>query len=111
MVYTTCSLCSALIDWVNWLERALEVSIQSTRRRSNLSDAEEVLMQYQLQNIHVSSPVMISQLETAIEKHMSWLDHVHLFFALNFRDRSWDLLLQLKVIYLVCCVFFSFLQV
>lgn len=48
MVYTTCSLCSALIDWVNWLERALEVSIQSTRRRSNLSDAEEVLMQYQV---------------------------------------------------------------
>ncbi|XP_019264663.1 PREDICTED: lysine-specific demethylase 5B isoform X1 [Nicotiana attenuata] len=96
MVYTTCNLCSALIDWVNWLKRALEVSIQSTRRRSNLSDAEEVLMQYQLQNIHVSSPVMISQLETAIEKHMSWVDHVHLFFALNFRDRSWDLLLQLK---------------
>nr|XP_016501902.1 PREDICTED: uncharacterized protein LOC107820189 [Nicotiana tabacum] len=96
MVYTTCSLCSALIDWVNWLKRALEVSVQSTRRRSNLSDAEEVLRQYQLQNIHVSSPAMISQLQTAIEKHMSWLDHVHLFFALNFRDRSWDLLLQLK---------------
>ncbi|XP_075102065.1 lysine-specific demethylase JMJ17 isoform X2 [Nicotiana tabacum] len=94
MVYTTCSLCSALIDWVNWLKRALEVSVQSTRRRSNLSDAEEVLRQYQ--NIHVSSPAMISQLQTAIEKHMSWLDHVHLFFALNFRDRSWDLLLQLK---------------
>lgn len=48
MVYTTCSLCSALIDWVNWLKRALEVSVQSTRRRSNLSDAEEVLMQYQV---------------------------------------------------------------
>ncbi|XP_009617976.2 lysine-specific demethylase JMJ17 isoform X2 [Nicotiana tomentosiformis] len=94
MMYTTCSLCSALIDWVNWLKRALEVSVQSTRRRSSLSEAEEVLRQYQ--NIHVSSPAMISQLQTAIEKHMSWLDHVHLFFALNFRDRSWDLLLQLK---------------
>ncbi|CAN4077732.1 unnamed protein product [Withania somnifera] len=95
-MYTTCSLCIALIDWVNWLNRALEVSIQSTAGRSKLSDAEEVLRQYQ--NICVSSPAMISQLQKAIEKHNSWLDQVHLFFALNFKDRSWDLLLQLKEI-------------
>lgn len=47
-MYTTCSLCIALIDWVNWLNRALEVSSQSTAGRSNLSDAEEVLRQYQV---------------------------------------------------------------
>ncbi|XP_049378472.1 uncharacterized protein LOC125843295 [Solanum stenotomum] len=94
IMYTTCSLCISLIDWVNWLNRALEVSIQSTAGRSNLSDAEEVLRQYQ--NICVSSPAMISQLQKAIEKHNSWMDQVHSFFVLNFRDRSWDLLLQLK---------------
>ncbi|KAK4338415.1 hypothetical protein RND71_042902 [Anisodus tanguticus] len=46
---------------------ALEVSIQSTAGRSNLSDTEEVLRQYQ--NIRVSSPAMICQLQKAIEKH------------------------------------------
>ncbi|KAM3396817.1 lysine-specific demethylase 5A [Capsicum galapagoense] len=94
VMYTTCSLCIALIDWVNWLNRALEVSSQSTAGRSNLSDAEEVLRQYQ--NVLVSSPAMISQLQKVIEKHNSWLDQVHLFFALDFTDRSWDQLLQLK---------------
>lgn len=34
----------------------------------------------------------------------SWMDQVHSFFVLNFRDRSWDLLLQLKVTYL--CVMY-----
>lgn len=48
IMYTTCSLCIALIDWVNWLNRALEVSIQSTAGRSNLNDAEEVLREYQV---------------------------------------------------------------
>ncbi|XP_031125306.1 lysine-specific demethylase lid isoform X2 [Ipomoea triloba] len=93
-IYASCRLCIVLFDGVIWLKKALEVSVPSNLRRYNLEDAEEVLRQSQ--NVHVSSPVIVSELKKAIGKHNLWLEQVQLFFSLDLRDRSLDMLLQLK---------------
>ncbi|CAK9141883.1 unnamed protein product [Ilex paraguariensis] len=93
-IYKSCSLWSSLVDGLNWLKNALEISVPCNLRRFKLSDVEEVCMQSQ--TINISFPVMVSRLLNAIKRHHLWLEQVHLFFCLNSRDRSWVLLLELK---------------
>ncbi|CAK9184600.1 unnamed protein product, partial [Ilex paraguariensis] len=84
-IYKSCSLWSSLVDGLNWLKNALEISVPCNLRRFKLSDVEEVCMQSQ--TINISFPVMVSRLLNAIKRH-----------HLNSRDRSWVLLLELKFV-------------
>ncbi|XP_057978320.1 lysine-specific demethylase JMJ17 isoform X2 [Malania oleifera] len=92
---TSTALLSSLLDGVKWLKRASElVVVPCHYRRYKLTDAEEIKVESQM--LKVSFPVMVDQLVNAVEKHKLWLEQVHLFFNLNFGDRSFSLLMQLK---------------
>ncbi|VFQ70792.1 unnamed protein product [Cuscuta campestris] len=93
-VYASSKLYTVLLDGVNWLKKALEVSAQSNLRRFSLKDAEDVLRQSQ--SVQISSPVIVSQIKNAIAKHNLWLEQVRLFFSLGLKDRALGMLLQLK---------------
>lgn len=92
--YASSALCALLVDGVNWLKKALEVLPPRKGGRMNLHDAEEVLGV--AKKVDIQFPLMIGQLQNAIEKHDLWLDQVHLFFGLKCHDRSWSSLLNLK---------------
>ncbi|KAM2673879.1 hypothetical protein EV2_015129 [Malus domestica] len=89
------ALWGSLVEGLKWLEHATKViSASCNSKRCTLSEAEEVLSKSQ--SISVSFPLMVGQLECAIQKHMSWLEQVHQLFSLRPGERSWSLTLQLK---------------
>uniref|UniRef100_A0A2N9J2S4 Zinc finger PHD-type domain-containing protein n=1 Tax=Fagus sylvatica TaxID=28930 RepID=A0A2N9J2S4_FAGSY len=86
-------LCSLLIAGVKWLKKAAEaISVPHSFKRCRLSDAEEILAE----SINVSFPVMVGQLENAIQEHKVWQEQVHQFFYLELEHRSWSRILELK---------------
>ncbi|KAM5572478.1 lysine-specific demethylase JMJ17 [Rosa sericea] len=89
------ALCDLLFEGVKWLRQATKIiSASSNSTRCKLSEAEEVLTDSQ--SISISFPLKVTQIETAIEKHKSWLEQVHQFFSLRLGERSWSVILQLK---------------
>ncbi|KAL5552082.1 hypothetical protein UlMin_002258 [Ulmus minor] len=94
-IFASGTLCSSLIDGVKWLRQASEiVSARCNSKRCKLSDAEEVLTSSK--RVTISFPVMVGQLENAIQKHKLWLEQVHHVFNLEPRERFWWQILQLK---------------
>ncbi|KAK3034555.1 hypothetical protein RJ639_033801 [Escallonia herrerae] len=65
--FASCVLLSSLRDGVNWLKRALSITVPGNLRKYELGDAEEVLGQSRMCN--VSFPAMVGQLAEAIKKH------------------------------------------
>ncbi|KAM2035173.1 hypothetical protein EV2_039190 [Malus domestica] len=93
--YVPSALWGLLVEGLKWLEHATKViSAPCNSERCTLSEAEEVLAKSQ--SISVSFPLMVDQLECAIQKHKSWLEQVHQLFSLRPEERSWSLTLQLK---------------
>lgn len=88
----------SLSDGISWLKRAIEVLSVSYCRRgirnSHLTDTEDILMKSQ--NLLVSFPAIVGQLECAIKKHKLWQEKARAFFSLDSSERSWSSLLQLK---------------
>ncbi|XP_021735832.1 lysine-specific demethylase 5D-like [Chenopodium quinoa] len=88
---------TSLVDAASWLSRASEVlsaSSSASIRRFHLTDADDILMKSQ--DMLVSFPTMIVQLEQAIEKHKSWQEDVRAFFSDDSSERCWSSLLELK---------------
>ncbi|XP_050375974.1 lysine-specific demethylase JMJ17 [Argentina anserina] len=89
------ALFDTLFEGVKWLKKATEIiSASSNSTRCKFSEAEEVLADSQSRSL--SFPLTVTQIESAIEKHKSWLEQVHQFFSLRLGERSWSLMLQLK---------------
>ncbi|XP_031381205.1 lysine-specific demethylase 5B [Punica granatum] len=89
------TLCSALIDGMGWVKRAVEViHAPSTYRSCSLGDAEEIISE--CQRICISFPVMVCQLTNAIQNHRLWQEQVHQFFSKTTGERTCSQLLQLK---------------
>ncbi|KAI4315412.1 hypothetical protein L6164_028225 [Bauhinia variegata] len=89
------TMLNMLVDGVEWLRRALEViSGPQNSRRCKLSDVEDILTGYK--TVTMPFAVVIRQLEEAIGKHKLWQEQVQQFLHLNYRERSWPLILQLK---------------
>lgn len=88
---------TSLIDAVSWLKKASEVLSMSSSdvlRRFHLNDVEDILMKSQ--DMLVSFPAIIAQLEHAIKQHKLWQEEVRDFFSDDVSERSWSSLLQLK---------------
>ncbi|KAK6251304.1 hypothetical protein SCA6_005309 [Theobroma cacao] len=94
----TCSsgnLLSSLIFGAKWLKNVSEViSAPSKCKACKLTDAEEMLTEYQ--GISISFPMMVAQLTDATCKHRLWQEQVHQFFGLELAERSWSQIMQLK---------------
>lgn len=94
VTFASCALRTSLLNGIDWLRKALEILPPCNGRQIKLSDATEVLELSE--KTVVSFPLMIGQIQKAVEKHNLWLEQVHLFFNLNCSDRSWLSLLHLK---------------
>ncbi|XP_052209867.1 lysine-specific demethylase JMJ17 isoform X2 [Diospyros lotus] len=99
VTYASSSLFGLLIDGVHWLKEAAEISLPCRTRNFKLSDAEYVLGQSK--EIKVSFPSMVSQLANVIKKHNLWREQVHQFLSLEPGNRTWSLLLELKIWFLL----------
>ncbi|KAJ7952318.1 Transcription factor jumonji (JmjC) domain protein [Quillaja saponaria] len=93
--YASGTLLNSLVNGVYWLKRAIEVICEPHNcKQWKLSDVEEVNAGYQ--SIKIPFPVLMSQLENAIQKHRLWQEQVRRFLSLGSRERSLSSILQLK---------------
>ncbi|KAI4326962.1 hypothetical protein L6164_019472 [Bauhinia variegata] len=89
------TMLNMLVDGVKWLRQAFEViSGPQNSRRCKLSNVEDILTGYK--TIRMPFAAVICLLKEAIGKHKLWQEQVQQFFHLNYRERSWSSMLQLK---------------
>ncbi|WOL18229.1 lysine-specific demethylase 5B [Canna indica] len=87
-------LAQELIVGVKWLKKALYILPGcDSKKRCKLKDVEVILDE--IQKIVVSYPMVVTQIQNAIQKHESWVEQVCAYFELP-RRQPWSSLLKLK---------------
>ncbi|XP_010934762.1 lysine-specific demethylase JMJ17 [Elaeis guineensis] len=93
-IFSGSTLAEVLIRGTSWLRKALIVLPESQiSKRCKLKDVEQILEE--IQDIEVPYPMMVAQLQNAIDRHESWIKQVHSFFGPS-SQQSWTNLLKLK---------------
>ncbi|XP_022720178.1 lysine-specific demethylase 5B isoform X3 [Durio zibethinus] len=94
IMHSSGNLLNSLIFGAKWLQNVSKVISASAKYAYTLTDAEEILAEYQ--GIRISFPMMVAQLTDATCKHRLWQEQVHQFFSLELGERSWSQIMQLK---------------
>lgn len=93
-IFSGSNLVEVLIRGTSWLRKALTVLPEpQISKRCKLKDVEQILEE--IQEIVVPYPMIVAQLQNAIDRHESWIKQAHSFFWLP-GQQSWANLLKLK---------------